>query len=354
MKRTFDLNVERSIPLSKPWQIKNELPMNEVANGTVVLGREAIRAILRGKDDRMLVVVGPCSIHDEAAALEYARRLLALRERVEDRMFVVMRVYFEKPRTVLGWKGLIYDPHLDGSFDIEGGLRKARRILLEITGMGVPAATEMLDPITPQYIADLISWGSIGARTTESQTHRQMTSGLSMPIGFKNSTDGNLQVAIDAMRASRSPQTFIGIDTDGVTCNIKTRGNPDSHLILRGGRSGPNFEAAHVARAREALTGVGLDPAIMIDCNHANSGKVFGNQAGVWNDVLEQRMGGDGSIIGMMLESNLNEGNQPLKAPGALQYGVSITDACLGWDATETLLLAAHDRLSQGQPAGRP
>ncbi len=317
--------------------------MTPRANLTVVESRQSIKEILSGADKRLLVIVGPCSIHDEAAATEYANRLAGLRRQTSSTLYVVMRVYFEKPRTTVGWKGLIYDPYLNGSFAMEEGLRKARRLLLAITEMGVPAATEMLDPIVPQYIADLITWGSIGARTTESQTHRQMASGLSMPVGFKNTTEGNIQIAIDAMRSARSPHSFLGIDKDGRTAIVKTRGNPWGHLILRGGRDGPNYDPTSVAEAVAALRQADLPPAILVDCSHANSGKKFQQQEVVWRSVLEQRLAGNTALIGMMLESNLHEGSQPLpEDPTLLRYGVSITDECIGWEKTEELLREAH------------
>ena len=336
---TDDLNVVSVGRLAAPRQLKHELPVGPASHRTVVESREAIQRILRGEDRRMLVLVGPCSIHDEAAAIEYAERLSALRRQVEDRLCVVMRVYFEKPRTAAGWKGLINDPHLDGSFDIEAGLRTARRILLRITELGLPAGTEFLDPVTPQYMADLLSWTAIGARTTESQTHRQMASGLSMPVGFKNGTDGSLDSAINALAAARQPHSFLGIDQDGVTAIIRTRGNADGHLVLRGGRSGPNYTPSRVAEAVARLTRAGLPTRLMVDCSHANSGKEFRNQARVWGSVLEQRCAGNDALIGLMLESNLREGRQQLvDDPRRLRYGVSITDGCISWPETEELI----------------
>lgn len=296
-----------------------------------------MRRILRGEDTRLLVIVGPCSIHDPEAALEYARRLSALADELSSKMYIVMRVYFEKPRTTIGWKGLINDPGLDDSCDVERGLRLARRLLLEITALGLPAATEFLDPIVPQYTADLVTWAAIGARTTESQTHREMASGLSMPVGFKNGTDGSVQTALDAMRSARSPHSFLGIDENGVTSIVKTTGNSDVHLVLRGGRQGPNYSPEHVAGAAAAARRAGVPSAIMVDCSHANSGKNPANQPAVWRSVLEQRAAGTREIIGAMLESNLHEGAQnPSDRP--LRYGVSITDACMSWETTEALL----------------
>ncbi len=342
-----DVNVVATTPLTVPRQLKAALPISSASLETVLEGRETIRAILRGEDPRMLVVVGPCSIHDVKAALEYAERLAALRRRVADRLYVVMRVYFEKPRTTIGWKGLINDPHLDGSFDMSEGLRLARKLLLDITAMGLPAGTEMLEPITPQYIDDLVSWTAVGARTTESQTHRQMASGLSMPVGFKNSTDGNLQVAIDAMTSARSPHHFLGIDEDGRTCIVATRGNPDGHVILRGGAGRPNYDPQNVGRAATQLADAGLPPRMMVDCSHANAGKRHERQEIVWKSLMEQRRawsdraGGTGSpaVIGAMIESHLHEGRQDIPADRSdLRYGVSVTDECIGWQKTQELL----------------
>jgi len=323
--------------------------MTLAANRTVVESRAAVKQILSGEDRRLLAVVGPCSIHDEAAAWEYAQRLHALAGELADRLCLVMRVYFEKPRTIVGWKGLLYDPHLDGSFDIEAGIRTGRRLLLRITELGLPAGTEMLDPITPQYIADLVTWAAIGARTTESQTHRQMASGLSMPVGFKNGTDGSLSAALDALAAARHAHTFLGIDNDGLTALIETRGNPWGHVILRGGRSGPNYDPATIAEAIRALAARGLPTGLMVDCSHANAEKKFQNQAAVWHSVVAQRVAGNTNLIGLMLESNLFQGNQPLgDDPAQLRYGVSVTDECVGWEETETLLRAAHAALAPG------
>ena len=337
---TYNINVSDTIPLVCPRILTRELPMKPASNRTIVESRDIIRQILGGFDRRVLVVVGPCSIHDEKAALEYASRLRELSVRVADQFFVVMRVYFEKPRTTIGWKGLINDPHMDGSFAMETGLRRARRLLLAITAMGPGTATEMLDPITPQYIADLISWASIGARTTESQTHRQMASGLSMPVGYKNSTEGNLQVAIDAMQSARFPHSFLGIDEDGRTAVIKTRGNRWGHLILRGGRTSPNYDAENVAKAAASLRKASLPTVIMVDCSHANANKKYQNQEVVWRNVIEQRIQGNPMLIGLLVESNLFEGNQPFGGdPSKLRYGVSITDECIGWEKTQELLL---------------
>ncbi len=346
MRPTQDLNVRETVPLISPRALKTEAGASEAANQTVVEGREAVKRVLDGADQRLMVIVGPCSIHDPEAGLEYARRLKGLTEQVADRMLVIMRVYFEKPRTTVGWKGLINDPHLDDTFDISTGLRLARKVLLEVAEMGLPAATEMLEPITPQYIADLITLASIGARTTESPTHRQMASGLSMPVGYKNGTDGSLQVALDAMIAARSPHSFLGIDSDGSTCIVNTRGNEWGFLMLRGGRSGANYSAAQLQEAEEKLLSLKLSPKLVVDCSHANSDKDYRKQAICWNDVMQQRVAGNRSIVGLMLESNLNAGNQKLTSDLAqLKRGVSITDGCISWEETEALILDAYGRL---------
>jgi len=323
------------------------LPLDTAATATILDGRLAVERVLSGEDPRLLAVVGPCSIHDLDAAREYAGRLRSLGERVSGRILVVMRVYFEKPRTTVGWKGLINDPHIDDSFDVGTGLRIARGLLIEIARMGLPTATEFLEPITPQYIADTIVLGAIGARTTESPTHRQMASGLSMPVGFKNSTDGSLQAAVDAMQSARAPHSFLGIDNDGGTCVVSTTGNPWGVLMLRGGRSGSNYAPEVLHEARTRLEAAGLPPRVIVDCSHANSGKDHRRQSIVWRDVLAQRVAGDRSIVGMMLESNIEPGSQPAQADRSkLTYGVSITDGCIGWDETEALIQEAHDRLA--------
>lgn len=347
MKPTQNLNVVGVRPLIGPAELEAELPASRASNEAVVEGRETIQGMLSGQDTRLLVVAGPCSIHDVDAACEYARRLARLKHKYADRMYIVMRVYFEKPRTTVGWKGLINDPHMDGSFDVEHGLRLARKLLLEVTSLGLAAGTEMLDPITPQYIDDLVSWASIGARTTESQTHRQMASGLSMPVGFKNATSGELQVAIDAMRSARSGHHFLGIDEHGRNGIVETRGNPFGHIILRGGSNKPNYAPENVADAAERLIEAGLEPRVMIDCSHANSGKKHERQEAVWRSILEQRAANPGPIFGAMLESNLNEGKQSIpEDKSKLAYGVSVTDACMGWEKTEALLAKAYDMLA--------
>jgi 3-deoxy-7-phosphoheptulonate synthase len=346
MQSTHNLHVKETIRLVAPRKLKEELPMTEAANRTVVGGRDAVKGILRRQDPRLLVVVGPCSIHDVEGALDYGRRLAALKAELSDRLCILMRVYFEKPRTTIGWKGLIYDPRLDGSDDIEAGLKAARRLLLQLNDLGLPAGTEFLDPITPQYLADLVAWAAIGARTTESQTHRQMASGLSMPVGFKNGTDGSLQVAIDALGAANHPHSFLGIDQEGITSLVRTTGNPDGHVILRGGKLRTNYDPESIAEARGQLSKAGLDPVLMVDCCHANSAKQFARQEEVWRSAVEQRQAGNEGLIGLMVESNLEEGNQPLaKEPSELKYGVSISDACVGWDTTERMLRHAHGQL---------
>ena len=349
MLPTHNLHVKESIRLTAPRDLKAQLPMTAVANQTVVDGRAAITSILNRTDPRILVVVGPCSIHDPKGALEYATRLNALRRDIGDRFCIVMRVYFEKPRTIVGWKGLIYDPHLDGSDDIQTGLKQARELLLQINGMGLPAATEFLDPVVPQYIADLVSWAAIGARTTESQTHRQMASGLSMPVGFKNGTDGGLQIAIDAMQSSMRPHSFLGIDQDGFTSIVRTTGNPAGHVVLRGGRLNTNYDATSIREAAESLKKAGLPEVLMVDCSHANSLKQHAKQEDVWRSLIEQRLAGNKAITGVMIESNLAEGSQSIpKNLADLRPGVSVTDACLGWDVTERILRWGNEALNKG------
>ena len=346
---TQNLNVVGTTPLISPRDLERELPITPDSHRAVVEGRDTIQAILRGEDPRLLTVVGPCSIHDVEAAMDYASRLVKLREELGDRFYIVMRVYFEKPRTTLGWKGLINDPHLDGSFDMAYGLRAARQLLLDITALGLPAGTEMLDPITPQYMDDLVSWAAIGARTTESQTHRQMASGLSMPVGYKNSTTGDLQVAIDAMKSARSGHHFLGIDEEGRTCIVQTRGNEFGHMILRGGTNKPNYHANKVAEAAQKLRQEDLPPTVMVDCSHANSEKKHERQEVVWKSIIEQRSAAGGAnqtIIGAMIESNLQEGSQKLgRELSLLKYGVSITDACTSWETTERMLREGYERM---------
>ncbi len=346
MQPTNDLRVVSNRRLTAPAVLKTELPMGEQANATVVGGRATVQRILRREDPRLLVVIGPCSIHDPESAMEYARRLLALRPEVEDQIFLVMRVYFEKPRTTIGWKGLINDPHLDGSYDVDTGIRTARKLLTQINVAGLPAATEFLDPIVPQFIADLVSWAAIGARTTESQTHREMASGLSMPVGFKNGTDGSLQIALDAMHSAKHPHHFLGIDQDGAVSVVRTTGNTDGHVVLRGGRLGTNYHASSIADAAAQLKKAGLPDGLMVDCSHANSSKQHAKQEEVWMDLVSQRIAGSDPLIGVMIESHLSDGNQPIpKDLSQLRYGVSLTDACLGWEATERMLRHGAERL---------
>jgi 3-deoxy-7-phosphoheptulonate synthase len=339
MQQLQDLRVSRIITLTSPRALKDKLPVTEHIADTVCQARREIEDILTGKDSRMLLIVGPCSIHDIKAAREYALRLVALRKELEPEFCIVMRVYFEKPRTTIGWKGFINDPHLNDTYDIEHGLFHARKLLIELNEMGLPAATEFLDPISPQYVADLISWAAIGARTIESQTHRQMASGLSMPVGFKNATDGRLQVAIDAIRSAMHQHSFLGIDQDGYSSVITTKGNPFGHLVLRGGSNKPNYDADSIVMAEKQLRKAGLTPHLLVDCSHANSGKKFGNQVKVWEDILAQKEKGNKSIAGVMIESNICSGNQPFPVkPVELKYGVSITDECVSWDETEKML----------------
>jgi 3-deoxy-7-phosphoheptulonate synthase len=347
MYRTQDLFVKEIVPLLSPRALKALSPAPEAVSDGVAQARDRVIRILHREDPRLLVVIGPCSIHDQTGALEYARRLNQLRVELADRLEIVMRVYFEKPRTTIGWKGLINDPHLDGSQDIETGLKIARKLLLEIASLGLPTATEFLDPIVPQYIADLITWAAVGARTTESQTHREMASGLSMPVGLKNATDGSLQVAIDAMGATRHPHSFLGINEEGLTAIVRTHGNPNAHIVLRGGRALTNYDPASIKAAEDKLVAENLPPVLMVDCSHANSEKKFARQEEVWRNVIGQRAGGTRSLIGLMVESHLSEGNQPIpKVLKDLRYGVSITDSCIGWEATERMLRWAHERLA--------
>ena len=342
---TSDLRIVSHSPLIAPYELKQQYVADERIYHLVRQSRKTIVDIIEGKDPRLLVLVGPCSIHDDRAALEYAERLTKLNRRLEERLYIVMRVYFEKPRTRLGWRGVILDPDLDGSYDINTGLRRARELLLAIVGMGLPAGTEFLDPIVPQYIDDLVSWVAIGARTTESQTHREMASGLSMPVGFKNGTDGTIDKAVDAFASSTRARSFIGIDQGGQTCVMHTRGNPNGHIILRGGANGPNYHPQTVQRAMDILKQIDLPTALMIDCNHGNSGKDPARQAEVLESILQQRTEGNRAIIGCMIESNLTEGRQDIPDDHSqLRYGVSITDACIGWAETERLLQHVFDR----------
>jgi 3-deoxy-7-phosphoheptulonate synthase len=352
VQRTSDLNVVETRVLPTPNELLRVLPKTEAQAAFITRARQEIHNLIFGDDHRLLLIVGPCSIHDLAAGREYGRRLAALAREVSDRVLIVMRVYFEKPRTTVGWKGLIMDPRLDGSQDIAEGLRLARTFLRDVLDLGLPTATEMLDPITPQYIADLVCWCAIGARTTESQTHRQMASGLSMPLGFKNGTDGSLQTAINAIRAAAQPQTFLGISHDGVASAIVTRGNSNCHIVLRGGTSGPNYSPAHIRETEGLLEKAGLPKAIMVDCSHGNSAKQPERQPEVLRAVLDQVAAGNTSIMGAMIESNLFAGSQPFPQPRArLHYGVSITDPCIDWTATEVAIREMYAALG---PRFRP
>ncbi|TVR54410.1 MAG: 3-deoxy-7-phosphoheptulonate synthase [Puniceicoccaceae bacterium] len=347
MLPTSDINVSATRTLPAPSRLQRDLPKSTEQAETVTRTRHAIHRIIFGDDQRLALVLGPCSIHDVEAGLDYARRLAALAREVEDRLFLVMRVYFEKPRTSVGWKGLIMDPLLDGSGDIHQGLLTARKFLRDVLDLGLPTATELLDPITPQYIADLICWSAIGARTAESQTHRQMASGLSMPLGFKNGTNGSIPIAINAIRAASQPQTFLGINRDGHASAVSTRGNPNCHLVLRGGGGRPNYDDATVAQTEALLDKAGLPRAIMIDCSHDNCNKQPERQPEVLDAVLSQIEAGNRSIIGAMVESNLEAGNQPFPQPKSrLRHGVSITDPCIDWTTTEQLVRDAHHRLA--------
>jgi 3-deoxy-7-phosphoheptulonate synthase len=340
--RTDDLRISGVRALIPPQLLLEELPMDAAALATVTAARQSVHRVLHGADDRLLAVVGPCSNHDRDAALEYARRLRASAERLAHDLLIVMRVYFEKPRTTVGWKGFINDPHLDGSFAMNEGLRLARKLLLDINRLGLPCGTEFLDLLSPQYTSDLIAWGAIGARTTESQTHRQLASGLSCPVGFKNGTDGSLRVAVDAVRAAAAPHAFMGMTKTGQAAIFETVGNEDCHVILRGGKA-PNYDAASVAAAAKELAAAGLAPHVMIDFSHANSSKQFRRQVEVAANVAGQIAGGDERIVGVMLESHLNEGRQDLIPGEKLAYGVSITDACIGWSDTEAVLESLAD-----------
>jgi len=358
MKKLENVNIKTEQVLITPAQLKLDLPVSPAIADKVQRARKAVKNILRRDDPRLLVVVGPCSIHDPDAALDYARRLAELAAEVDDRLLLVMRAYFEKPRTTVGWKGLVNDPHLDDSFEVGEGLGLARKLLLDMAELDLPLSTEALDPITPQYLQDLISWTAIGARTTESQKHREMASGLSSAVGFKNGTDGSLAVALNALQSVASPHSFLGINTSGQVAVMHTRGNRDAHLVLRGGSKGPNYDADSIAAAETALLETGLEPNIMVDCSHANSSKDHNRQPLVARDVAAQVAAGNRSIIGLMIESNIAAGNQPLQPDlRRLQYGVSVTDACIDWNTTADLLreiaasvapsLATRNRIAQ-------
>ena len=346
---TENLRIASIRAVSTPAQVQAELPLSEAAAQTTVTARREIQQILQGHDDRLLVVVGPCSIHDPAAALDYAARLKPLREQLGKQLLIVMRVYFEKPRTTVGWKGLINDPGLDDSYDIDRGLRVARKLLLDLNDRGLPAGVEFLDILTPQYIADLVSWGAIGARTTESQLHREMASGLSCPVGFKNGTDGSVKVAVDAVQSARNPHRFLSLSRTGETAIFETRGNADTHVILRGGSTGTNYDAKSVEAACAALGKAGMQPQVMIDFSHANSQKQHKRQLAVAQDVGHQIAGGDSRIIGVMVESHLVEGRQEIGPREQMVYGQSVTDACIHWDDTVDLLRGLAGSVAQRQ-----
>jgi len=344
--RVDDLNIASNAPLITPDQLKQKLPLSDKAAESVMAGRQVIRDILDRKDPRLFIVIGPCSIHDPEAAIDYARRLKALQEEVKESLVLVMRVYFEKPRTTVGWKGLINDPHMNDSFEIEEGLHIGRKLLLDLAEMGLPLATEALDPISPQYMQDLISWSAIGARTTESQTHREMSSGLSGAVGFKNGTDGGLEVAVNAMKSVSHPHSFLGINPEGQVSIVRTRGNQYGHVVLRGGNGRPNYDTVSVSLTEQALEKAKLPQNIMIDCSHANSSKDPARQPLVAKDATHQIMQGNKSIVGLMIESNIGWGNQSIPQDlSELQYGVSVTDACIDWGSTESCMREMNEAL---------
>src|SRR5581483_5296900 len=354
-KLVYNVNVTAQEVLLTPEGIKRIVPLSDNAEETVLRGRNSVERILDRHAHRLMVVVGPCSIHDPEAALDYARRLKRLSDDVSDTLYVVMRVYFEKPRTTTGWKGLINDPYMNDSFEIEEGLSRARRLLRDVNELGLPAGTEALDPISPQYLGDLVTWSAIGARTTESQTHREMASGLSTPVGFKNGTDGGLQVAINALLSVSSPHSFLGINNAGQVAVIRTKGNRYGHIVLRGGSKGPNYDSVTIALVEKELAKHKLPANIVVDCSHANSNKDPSLQPLVMNDVVHQILEGNQSIVGVMLESNIYAGNQPIPADLAqLKYGVSVTDACIDWATTETLLREARAKLKDVLPTRMP
>ena len=349
-KRIEDINISSCSRLITPDNLKHKLPITHRISETVINSRGIIRDILDRKDARQMIVVGPCSIHDPKAAIEYGERLSKLADQVRGTLYLVMRVYFEKPRSTIGWKGLINDPHMNGSFEIEEGLHIARRLLLDLAGLGLPLATEALDPVSPQYLQDLISWSAIGARTTESQTHRVMSSGLSCAVGFKNGTDGGFDVAINALKSVSHPHSFLGIDERGHVSVVETTGNQYGHIVLRGGNGQPNFDAENIARCEAQLRAAGVCPYIMVDCSHDNSCKDPKLQPGVAEDVTSQILAGNRSIIGLMIESNIHAGNQPIPDEvSRLEYGVSVTDGCIDWETTEELITWMHARLSSMQ-----
>lgn len=340
-----NINIAKFEPLLTPFELKTKLPLSLKASEGVTKHRETIQDIMDRKLNKLIVIVGPCSIHSSEEALEYAQKLSDLNKRIDDKILIVMRVYFEKPRTTIGWKGMIYDPELNESCNMATGLEKARKLLLQIDELGLPTATEILDPVTAQYIADLISWAAIGARTTESQTHRQLASGLSMPVGFKNTTDGSIKTAVEAIQSAIHKHAFLGLLEDGRTGIFHTKGNAYTHIVLRGGANGPNYTSEYIAYTRELLKRMGLKPNIIIDCSHANSNKLASKQKEVLRDIINQKISGEESIVGVMIESNLLYGKQNHAEKEKLKYGISITDECLGWDDTETLLLEIYSKL---------
>jgi 3-deoxy-7-phosphoheptulonate synthase len=348
MAQLYNINIQQIRPLPSPREYQERLPITDSITQTVAQGREAIADILSGRDDRLLIIAGPCSIHDTQAGLEYAGRLKELADRFQDRLLIAMRVYFEKPRTTVGWKGLVYDPHLRGSIDMSEGLHMAREFLLKVSEMGLLATTEFLDPIIPQYLADLISWAAIGARTSESQTHRQMASGLSMPVGFKNGTGNSIQLAVDAVVSAQASHGFLGVDSEGQAAVVITKGNPDCHVVLRGGSRGPNYNADSIAEAVALIQRAGLRTQLVVDCSHGNSDKDYTKQSIAFRSAVEQRLNGNANIAGLMLESHLIEGGQKLDEsdPSKLQYGISITDTCIGWEETVGLLTDTYDTMS--------
>ena len=352
---TDDLNIVGQTALATPARLKSQLPLNDDLGHIVQNARNDIKNLLNGSDKRLLIVVGPCSIHDPLAAVDYGERLYELSQKLSDSLLIVMRTYFEKPRTTVGWKGLINDPHLDDSFQIEQGLEISRRLMLDLTSLGLPLATEALDPVTPQYLQDLIAWSAIGARTTESQTHREIASGLSSPVGFKNATDGRLDVAINALKSVAKPHRFLGIDGEGQVSVVQTRGNANAHIVLRGGSNGPNYEASHINMCETALADAGLPGNIMVDCSHANANKDHNRQRQVIENIGEQIAAGNQSIIGLMIESHLEAGNQSLTDNKSdLNYGVSITDPCIDWDTTEFVLTALAEKIATPLKTRRP
>lgn len=345
MKKINNVNIESLNMLPAPAQVCSELPVGLSSMVRVAEHRQVVEDIIAGRDKRHMVIVGPCSIHDQAGAIEYAERLKRLADEVQDRIFIVMRAYFEKPRTTVGWKGLIYDPDINGSYNIERGIFTARKLLLKFVEVGLPVATEVLDPILVQYIVDTVSWSAIGARTTESQTHRQLTSGLSMPVGFKNATDGSIQIALDAICSARSHHSFIGVLEDGHVGVFRTKGNAYAHVVLRGGSDGPNYGAEHIAFLKVAMAKAKLRPSVVVDCSHANSHKQCSKQRIAFLDVIDQIANGETAIVGTMLESYLQAGAQKIPTVGAPAPDISITDECISWDETEMLIRTAYDKL---------